>query len=271
VSDLTADAIDKIVSLSNAYRLEQAVPDGDPFAVMPASVKIESLDKYFKPRVVRAAPQFKDVDSFIAYVLSFSTRQTVVFSNPSVEAVNFTAIIDYHEGDTPGWCSHRAVFVSELTPEFKTWRAANRKQMGQVEFATWLEDNAELFYEPSGADLLELVKNLHGHKNARFGGEVRLATGNYSVSWEEDTVVAGRGTVQGGSLAFPKMVTAGIAPFYGCPPYKVVARLKTKVEDRKLSLWYETVAEHLIMRDSINLICQKVRSELKIPVLIGTP
>lgn len=271
MNDLTPATIDKLRQTNACRGIEQVDATGLPFAVIPKDCEIKPLDEFIKPRFIDAGPCFKEINSFIAYVLRFATEHTTIFANPSPECVNFTAIIDYHHGNTPEWCKHVATFVSELTPEFQTWRAANRKQMDQVQFATWLEDNAALLVEPKGAELLELVRSLEGHKNARFSGAVRLATGNVSVAWEEETVVRGSQAISNGSIELPLIITAGIAPFYGTLAYAVQARLKTKVQDRKLFLWYETISEHLIMRDSIALVVQKVVAELKRPVLIGTP
>jgi uncharacterized protein YfdQ (DUF2303 family) len=270
VSDLTPETIDKIRSLTHVEH-RRIHEECSPFIVIPNDCKIETLGDYSKPAVIKANPFFKEVGSFIEYVLAFADEDTLIFANPTPEMVEVTAIIDYHRVDYPAWCKHRATFKTQTTPEYQTWMAANRKQMNQVDFATWLEDNATLLVEPTGAELLELVRALHGHKNARFGGEVRLATGNYSVSWEEETVVKATPRTEGGVIEFPRIITAGIAPFYGAKPYAIQARLKTKVEDRKLSLWFETVAPHVIIRDSITLLCQQIRSELKRPLLIGAP
>lgn len=270
MSDLTAEAINTILEIAD-HNPKYVEADGTPFICLPAGTKIESLDAFVKPKHIRANPSFNDVSSFTAYVLKFADDDTIVFANPSADGVEVAAIIDYHHGVTPEWCKHKATFKTQLTPEYQTWMAANRKQMNQVDFATWLEDNANLMVEPSGTDLLELVRTLHGHKNARFSGEVRLATGNYSVSWEEETVVKATTKTEGGSIELPRIITAGIAPFLGASPYAIQARLKTKVEERKLALWFETIAPHVIIRDSINLVCAQIKAALNRPLLIGAP
>ncbi len=266
----TPDTIDKIRSLAHhvSTRLDA---ECDPFIVVPNDCKVENLGAYVQPSVIKATPLFREMDSFIAYVAKWSNPDTTIFANPAPDSLEVTAIIDYHTAEGANWCKHRAIFRTQMTPEYQTWMAANRKIMNQVDFATWLEDNAQLIRTPSGAELLELVRALHGHKNARFGGEVRLKTGNYSVSWEEETVVKANIKTEGGDLELQHSIMAGIAPFYGVKPYPIQARLKTKVEDRKLSLWFETVSPHLIMRDSINLLCAQIREELKCPLLMGAP
>lgn len=270
MSEIDSETIDKLRSLAHhvSTRLDSKC---EPFIVIPDDCKVENLSQYVRPEYIKANPFFKDVQSFIAYVLQFSKLSTVAFANPTAEMVEVTAIIDYHEGVTPDWCRHKATFKTQNTPEYQAWMAANRKPMNQVDFATWLEDNAQLLVEPTGADLLELVRTLHGHKNARFGGEVRLATGNYSVSWEEETVIKAQTKTEGGTIELPRIITAGIAPFWGAAPYAIQARLKTKVEDRKLSIWFETIAAHVIIRDSINLLCQQIKQELKCPLYVGAP
>lgn len=57
----------------------------------------------------------------------------------------------------------------------------------------------------------------------------------------------------------------------GAARYEVKARLKYKIESRKLSLWFETIGLHVIIRDSVRAIIEKVTADTGINPLIGVP
>ena len=119
----------------------------------------------------------------------------MIFANILSDVATFTAVLDYHcnaiAGNKPGNCNHRATFTTQETPEWKIWKSANRKPMSQLEFATFIEDNLSLFVRPKetnypvGAELLELVRTLHGHRSASFDSMLRLNNGAYSVNYQE--------------------------------------------------------------------------------------
>ena len=221
-----------------------------------------------------------EAGSFADYVNRFKTENTLIFASVSESGATFTAMLDYHAAApalTAARCEHVAVFSTIQTPEWKTWMEANRKPMDQVAFATWIEDNLRLFVSPegsaapSGAELLELVKSLHGHSNARFNTALRLNTGAYSVAYEEDVAIRGTSTTQAGDIELPPEIVSGIAPFQGGPPYEIHARLKSRVTDRKLVLWFETIAVPNIVRDSILALVKQVEAQTKIIPLLGNP
>lgn len=271
---ISPETIDKIVEL--AIRPQSSLADefGDPYVVLPQSMQVYNLSHLCPPQRIKQAPKFLECGSFVDYVNRFRNENTLIFANVTDTSATFHAVLDYHAAApklAPAFCHHTATFQTIETPEWKTWLGANRKSMEQVEFATWLEDNARLLVEPTGADLLELVKSLHGHKNARFSGAARLDTGAYSVSYEEEIVVRGTSKVDQGDIELPATIKAGIAPFQGSQPYEVNARLKTRVVERKLTLWFETISLHSIVRDSIMLLTKQVAEKTGIIPFLGNP
>lgn len=251
---------------------EPTAPGGDPFIVLPDSMKPHSLAHLLPPTRIKQAVTLLEAGSFADYVNRYKTDQTLIFANVTERSATLTAVLDYHGKAPelkPARVEHRAVFSTIETPEWKAWMAANRKPMDQVEFATWLEDNLKLFVAPAGAELLELVKTLHGHANARFNTALRLNTGAYSVNYEEEVVVRGTSSVSSDTMELPAEVKAGIAPFQGAVPYEVRARLKSRVTERKLMLWFETIAVHEIVRDSILTVTQQVAEKTGIVPLLG--
>ena len=245
-----------------------------PMLVIPADQKVESLEHLFPPARIKRQVALLEATSFIEYVNRFKTADTLIFANVSETGAKFTAMLDYHGAAPelkPAYCSHIAEFTAIETPEWKIWKAANRIPMDQVKFATFLEDNAALFVEPTGADLLELVRSLHGHRNARFNTALRLDNGAYSVSFDEEIVVKGTSSTKSGEFELPPTIKAGMAVFQGADAYEVPARLKSRCEDRKLSLFFETIAMHTIVRESILLLVKQISDGTKIIPMLGNP
>ena len=264
------ETLDTILALANPV-IQQ--PTGAvPFVVIPSAQKVESLEDYFPPARIKRTVMLLEAGSFIEYVKRFKTSDTLIFANVSETGARFTAMLDYHGPAPelkPAYCSHVATFEAIETPEWKIWKVANRKTMNQVEFATFLEDNQSVFVEPTGAALLELVRTLHGHRNARFNTSLRLDNGSYSVSYDEEVVVKGSSSTVGGTMDLPPMIEAGLAVFQGADKYKVAARLKSRCEDRRLVLFYETVALHQIVRESIMLLVKQIADGTEIVPMLG--
>ena len=235
------------------------------------------------PRRVRQNVLLLDAGSFIDYVNRFKSADSLIFSNVTESNATFTAILDYH---TPGdgaeeppiadYCQHRASFTTQPTPEWLVWLKSNRVPMSQVDFATWLEDNLGLFTKsqtdeasPSGAELLELVRTLHGHQNARFNSNLRLNTGAYSANYDEDIEVKGSITTKPGSIELPTQITGGFPLFQGGEAYAVPARLKSRIVERKLMLHYETMSLPQLVRENIMAVVKQVADKTGIVPLLG--
>lgn len=275
------EAIETLLATGRGQQSVQLNAEGDPFFVKPDGTAV-GLKQFFLPRRIEQTVTLLDAGSFAEYVNEFKTGATRIFVNVTEKDAAFTAIIDYHKsflGDVglPDYCRHVARFTTLPTPEWQTWLAANRKPMNQVEFATWLEDNLPLFVSPadsdapSGADLLELVRTLHGHQSARFNTALRLNTGAYSVNYDEDVEIKGTCTTKGGSIELPPQIVAGIKVFAGTDAYEVRARLKSRISERRLALHFETISLHVIVRESIMAVIKQVATETKITPLLGIP
>ncbi len=274
------EAIDRLLQLGASPTPNKVQPDGDPYVIIPQGTVVNSLAHLVPPARIKQAPQFMECSSFIDYVNRFKTEVSQIFVNISDEdadcvcGASFTALLDYHSAAPalkPGYCQHQARFNTVQTPEWMSWMGADRRPTDQVTFATFLEENAKLFVEPKGAELLELVRSLNGHKNARFNQTVRLDTGACSVAYEEDIQIRGTGGTKAETLELPATIKAGIAPFQGSPLYQVTARLRVRIEERKLRLWYETIQPHVVIRDSVLLLAKQVADKTGIIPLLGKP
>lgn len=287
---MTQEAIQLLLNTGRDQNSIGLNPGGDPFFITPGG-EAKSLATLFPPRRIKQTVTLIDAGSFVDYVNRFKSPDTLIFAQVSETAATFTAVLDYHKPTEakPDYCQHRATFTTLPTPEWSAWLKANRTPMDQVTFATWLEDNLNLFVVPndasgkplpdvpSGADLLELVQTLHGHQNARFTTALRLNTGAYSVNYDEDIVVQGSSTSKPGALELPKQIVGGFAIFQGGDNFAVPARLKTRISERKLMLHYETINVPQLIRDNLigdeqhPGIVRQIASKTGILPFLGTP
>lgn len=269
-----ADSVNRLMELGGNFKPQLPGEGGVPFILVPSGMKAESLAGFLPPPRIKRKVTLLEANSFADYVNRFKSRDTLIFVTVTETGCTFTAMLDYHSQTPelkPSYCEHQATFTAVETPDWKVWKEADREKMEQVDFAEWIENNARLLVEPAGADLLELVRSLHGHKNARFLQSIRLDNGAYSVNYDEDVVIKGGNSTQAGALELPPTIKAGIAVFQGADKYAVDARLKTRIEERQLILYFETVALTEIVRESILLLVEQISEKTSIVPLIGTP
>jgi uncharacterized protein YfdQ (DUF2303 family) len=251
--------------------------DTSSVIVIPNGYNAQALEKIIEPyleapRRVKANVVLATLESFIQYVLEFKKPWTKIFAVVKSSPPKFQAIIDYHdEEDNPGWCEHRAAYAPEFTSEWSRWMAANAKRMQQVEFATFLEENQDLIQAPPGAELLELVQNLEGKNDIRCTSAIKLTNGKVKMAYEEDVELKGTVSTVAGEITFPNELMVAIAPFDGGAAYRIRCRLKYRIENRKITFWYECVDVHLIIKDAVKGITDTITEKLGITPLLGTP
>jgi uncharacterized protein YfdQ (DUF2303 family) len=233
------------------------------YAVIPHGYRLESLEPFQdRPARVRQEIRLMECDSFIEYIKQFRTPATRIFFNAETET--FTAILDYH-AEAPGWCDHEAAYECQRTEEFKTWLASNRKQMDQVAFARFLEENLSDIVEPAGAELLEIALTLQAKKEVNFSSGVRLSSGQVQFTYDEIV----RGNSSRNTLAVPEQFTLGIPIHVGGPAYRIPVRLRWRLTEGKVVFWYEVVRPHKFIADALAQIRIQIAEDTGISVLAG--
>jgi uncharacterized protein YfdQ (DUF2303 family) len=250
-----------------------APAEGDPagvFTVVPNNYKVESLEAFLpRPTRVRGTAALDDAESFIAYVNAFKQAATRLFFDTAHES--FAALFDYHqpaEGGAvmPSWCDHTASFSPARSEEFKAWLDHNKKQMSQVEFARFIEENLPDIVEPAGAELLEVALTMEAKKEVTFSSGVRLANGQVQFQYDEEI----RGTAKKGTLEIPEQFTLGIPIHLGGPAYRIPVRLRWRLHDGKAMFWYEIARPSRFIEDALKEIRERVAGETGLAVLAGS-
>jgi uncharacterized protein YfdQ (DUF2303 family) len=281
--ELTREAIDRVLQLGAAQDVPfKGAAEGDALCMVPNGYCVQSLAPWCPPTRVKRKVALIEAGSFCDYVNRFKNGDTLIFAAVTETGATLTALLDYHgapvradgESTEPkaNYCEHMATLALSETVEWRGWRMTDRKPMSQFDFATWLEENSGLFNCVKdgvlrGAELLELVNTLHGKSDVRFSSMIRLKDGSNKLAYDEDVGLQGK--INGGSIELPSVISAGMVVFQGGEPFQVDARLKSRIEGRKLSLWYETIALHKIVRDSILNTVRLVADRTQIVPLIG--
>lgn len=243
---MTSDTQDLKLATELGAALSQIREVGDmPFLVVPHDMKVHSLEHLLPaPLRKKGTRQFKDSASFIHYVNEHKLESTSLAY--SIDPPKFLATIDDH-GATPGWRDHLAVYDCPLAKEWVIWTFNSGKAKNQTDFAKFIEDNLPDVANPPAADMLEISRTLEAKKAVNFKSGVRLSDGKNEFTYEEDI----KGTAANGRLAIPEEFTIGIPVLEGGPRYAVQARLRYRIQDAKLVMWFDLVRPHKILEDAI--------------------
>lgn len=240
---------------AGAVDLKRIAPDGvsAPLAILPAGYRAEVIDweraSFWLPSPLRKTGHFDfaDVDSFCRYFNEHKTDSSRVFASVCDTGANFRGVLNFH-GQQPSFNDHTCSFSLKPTHEWNAWCVNAGKHMTQAAFATFLEENAELFTDPKGADLLELVTTLEGKANVLVNSAIKMQTGAIKLAYSEEIELKGGVGTQSGEMLVPALLGVAIAPFEGTSRYQMSARLRYRIESRKMEFWYQPVDPHLVVR-----------------------
>lgn len=121
---------------------------------------------------------------------------------------------------------------------------------------------------PTAAEFLELAQNFQATKAVNFASGTRLGNGQNQLVYEE-TIQARAG--ERGQLEIPETFTLGIPVFEGDAAYSLIARLRYRIQDGKLVLWYDLDRPHKIIDDAVKQLRVAIEAETGLVGFNGTP
>ncbi|HGM6858975.1 TPA: YfdQ family protein [Serratia rubidaea] len=247
-------------------------PETDiPSAVVPGSHSVTSLEHLqLQPSMIRQNVSLLSASSLIAYVKKFSDERTAIFADKS--ATRIEAVLDYHSASTsPAWGEHRAVYDCPYSDEWKEWSARDKRAMNQTDFAEFLENHiqdiapvSDGYKGPSGSELLDMVLEFQETRKAEFKSVRRLQDGTFQLTYSDEK--SGNG-----NTSIPEKISLAIAPFHNGAPYQVEARIRYRLKDGVLALWYELIEPKKIVEHAFTEIVIDLETQLEnIPVYEGS-
>ncbi len=260
-----------ILEAGQALGRPQQLGGHRPYAIVPAGAAMQEIPRELPPDMffITQRPSFRDVKSFIAYVIRFKDARTQLFADE--RAGRIVAVLDYHQPDGPEnvkvqRCSHVATFTAEASPEWTEWAALDGKQQRQEEFATFIEDQAPFIVRPDAATMLEIASSLQASSSANFSKAIRLDNGQVQFQYVEN--INGNAGPKG-QLEVPKTFDVLLRPFIGCSAYKVEARFRYRLESGRMPVWYDLFRVEDIQREAFDAIIKNVADDVAIVPYIG--
>lgn len=246
---------------------KQALPGVLPYAVVPTTHKIESLERFVyndyapRPHRLEQRVNLSSLDSFCSYVAKFRDERTAVFAD--LDKFEFTAILDYHGSPAePSWRSHTASFTLQKSPELQVWTSKNKNAFDQQAFAEFIEANSADIVRPAAATLIEKALIFQSTSEVKFTSIKNLGNGNTTFMYSSQESGNGTGT-------FPNELVLRIELFEGGGLRDFTALLRYRIENGKLKIFYELLAVERQMRAAFREIFKSLESRVSAPVYLG--
>ena len=238
-----------------------------PYAIHPENYTVTDLEYTLaKPTRKRASVRLTNATSFVDYVLLHRhVEHTHVYGDP--DKGTFVAVFDDHSEFDTGWRENIASFTATESIEWNTWSGSNKSPMKQADFAQFIEDNLPDIREPDAADILEVSRSLQAKKAGNFSSAIRLDNGDVQFTYEEKTDVAsGKGQIK-----VPEKFVIAIPVYQGGPAYKIEARLRYRITDGQLSMWYDLLRPHKSKEHALKEISDQIKTETNLQLFVGSP
>lgn len=244
---------------------------------------VDEQDKMPMPRRLSGAVTLTDRQDFVRYVARHATPAAVIYvdvknfaSAPVIRAV----LNDHQPGPSlPGWADHTASYTPELSVEWTRWNTANKNELDQATFATWLEDNiadvhggsetdgSDIY--PSGTQMLEMATRIEITKDFRCKSAVNLDSGGVRLELVDDNNAE---TTE--RLMLFRRFRLGIRVFRGGAGYPLIVRLRHKIKSGHPVFTYELIRPDLVMETAIRELLEQLGADLAaanldVPVFLG--
>jgi uncharacterized protein YfdQ (DUF2303 family) len=208
--------------------------NGTEYAFFSTEISCKELSRDRPARIIDQV-KVDCKDSFVAYLDKYGNADTLI----KIHESKIEGIIDYHAADgTPGWGGHVVAYTPPVSEQWEKRIAHDKKAQSQDELAEFVEDMASDFVRPDSATMLEIALTLEVASGVNFRRGVRLHDGRVQLQYMQQT--EGRAGEEG-RLEIPRQFSIGVPVFCRREAYAVEARLKYRLKDGSLKIWYELV------------------------------
>lgn len=244
---------------------------GKAYAVVPAGYELATLEQAGRPIHPKANVKLRDAASFVLFVNDHKVPATRIYGqlDPARFLVVFDEFMTTEQAgedlsDQADWREFRAEFSVPASREWKLWNEANRKHMSQLGFAEFLQDNLPDVQDPDGATLLEMALNFEAAQSGNVVATQRLQDGSHNLQWKADNNASG-------TVKLPEQLKLSIPVFENEAPREVHARLRYRLKDGTLAIWYELVRPHKVLEEAFRQTWTRIGEGTAVPMLLGTP
>ena len=253
--------------------------DGRHYTVVPSGWLMEQLPVTETPARAACTVKLRDAASFIRWYADHKVARSRVYAQ--LDPARFLAVVDeldtaagasegshsegeaevWHQAD---WRGLRAEFSVPPSREWQLWTKANRQHMSQLSFAEFLQDNLPDVTSPAGGDLRQMTLNFEAAQAGSFVAAQRLQDGSHNLTWKAENNASG-------TVKLPEFITLQIPVFENEQASELSARLRYRVKEGQLALWYELVRPHKVLEAAFRATWQRIESEAGAVMLLGAP
>jgi uncharacterized protein YfdQ (DUF2303 family) len=210
------------------------------------------------PRRPRGRAILHHPADFAAYVNKLASESaTTVWAD--MDGSNVVAVLNDHASESEaGWRDHTVTLSLHSDSDWNLWANADNYPVSQADFAEHIEKTRHTIVEPDAATLLEIVTNFTAKRNIVFRSNVRLASGDVSLTYDEQTAAhSGPGNIE-----VPSEFKLMLTPYQGMPPQPIAARLRYRIESGCLRIGYSLVRPDLVRRNAFEAALKEVSENL---------
>ncbi len=243
-----------------------------PSVIVPDGYSLQSMEKLqLAPSRIRQKVNLISPGSLIAYIQQFRDERTAVFADKTTTSI--TAVLDYHQSATSAnWGDHKAEYNCPFSDDWREWKSSDKVKMDQGDFGEFLENHihniapvGDDYKGPSGTELLEMVLAFQETRKAEFKSVRRLNDGTYQMAFSDEKSGSG-------NTSLPEKISLAIAPFHNGQPYQLDARIRYRLRDGQLILWYELIEPKKIVEHAFQEIVVDMENQLgeDLPIYEGS-
>lgn len=220
------------------------------------------------PGNIRQTLVLQTVDSLVDYVNHYKDPEggrTVLFADIAQDRI--VGRIDYHQVTSPAHGAHAATLDLPYSEEWKAWTKAHGQMVGQLEFARFIEENAADVEAPSGAELLDVVRDLHAVRKVDFKKAVRTSSDNENFEYTDETSTSTRQ----GSVEVPTKFRLRLPVYFNGQYVELQAFLRWKLDDGKLLLGIALHRAEHVRQAEFKAIVDDAAARTSCAALFGRP
>lgn len=261
-----SDGMAALIEYAGGHGKPHATPglDGLPYTLLPPGWQCAQLPRKTEPDRARGTVKLRDADSFIKFFNYHKVEESRIYA--SLQPARFLAVMDDHSSvdSSRGWREFRADFTVPPSREWVLWTGQDRKPMTQLELAEFLQDNLPDVVEPDGAALLEMALRFEASQTGSFVAAQRLQDGSHDLQWKADNNASG-------TVKLPEHIAISVPVFENTLAVRVQARLRYRLKEGRLAIWYELVRPHKVMEEAFRATWGAVKEACGDVILLGAP
>ena len=270
IDDLVADAIRHGISATEPtsigdHGIVRLVPDGYHVHINDRREWSDDV----APSYQHVSATFSDLESFVEFFGRYRTDATIVFgAEPHVSTPTLLhASFDYHaDGDgVPGRRDQHASLALTKTEAFARWVNAFDAIMSQDTFLELIVDGIGEIADPPGADLQELVSDLHSMRKTNVQSVVTTSGASKVVLDENVNLHDGNGS----EVVMPSAMRLVVTPYTtSLGPIELAVSIRPRINDSG-KVTFRLRCPHLLetLREHVREIAGEFSGQTGAPVL----